>query len=95
MDHGFAVAAYAVSERVGVATKANLVFVRGATDVDFFDFERYVEATMLIADDTRVGIDEGVVNLSFGVSMHFASDVFIAWIWCKLLSPSDDNETNE
>jgi hypothetical protein len=92
-DHGFAVAAYAVSKRVGVATAANLVFVAGARFADFFNFERYVEACTLIADDDPLEKDKGIVNMSFGLPFKFASDEVIALIWCKLPFASDDNGT--
>jgi hypothetical protein len=71
------------------------VFVPGARDAEFFNFERYVEACTMVADDRSVGPNKGVVNMSFGLSFGFASDAAIAWIWCKSPSAPDDNETNE
>ena len=54
-----------------------------------------MEATLLIADDSAIGRDKGVVNMSFGAHLDWASDAIIALIWCKLPSTTDDNETNE
>lgn len=84
-EHGFFVATYAVGHEVGVATNAKLVFVRGGGHEENIPFERFVEAFLLIADDNAAGINEGVVNMSFGLPAENDDEEAMAWIWCKLL----------
>jgi hypothetical protein len=84
LDHGYFVANYAVGQEVGVASNANLVFVRTGQYGGAVTFEKYVEAFMLVADDNSVGNNEGVVNLSFGLSKSLAPNEDITKVWCKL-----------
>jgi hypothetical protein len=73
---------------VGVAANANLAFVRGGLNGGDLIFERFVEGFMLIAEDAttaRVGVNKGVVNMSFGASLRVASHADMAVVWCKLL----------
>jgi hypothetical protein len=84
LNHGYFVASYDVGHEVGVASNAHLAFVRTREYGGAVAFEKYVEAFMLVADDSSVGKDEGVVNLSFGLSKSLAPNKDITAVWCKL-----------
>ena len=78
-------ASYAVGDTVGVAANAKVAFVRGGVHEKNLPFERFVEAFLAVADDSAVGIDEGIVNMSFGMVTANSDQEAMAWIWCKLL----------